>query len=108
MRKCDGQPDRTGDKIYLRTLENALDSIFGSIKPDLVIYLGGIDPLETDHFERLSLSLKRLKKWKEMVVRTVRELDIPLLLLLSGRYAPTLNETVTAHSIMHKFAKELT
>ena len=42
-----------------------------------------------------------------MVVRTVRELDIPLALLLSGGYAPTLNETVTAHAMMYKVAKEL-
>jgi acetoin utilization deacetylase AcuC-like enzyme len=102
-----GLPDKTGDQVYLRTLEEALGMVFGSFSPDLVIYLGGIDPLESDHFGRLSLSLNGLRKREEMVIHAVKENDIPLVLLLSGGYAPTLKETVTAHAMMFRVAREL-
>ncbi|SMO41205.1 histone deacetylase family protein [Fodinibius sediminis] len=99
-----GLPDKTGDKVYLRTLGDALDDIFSQFDPDLVFYLGGIDPLEDDHFGRLSLSMKGLQNRDEVVIRTVVEKGIPLVLLLSGGYAPTVKETVLAHAEMYKKA----
>lgn len=102
-----GLPDSTEDKMYHRVLINALDSIFDSFKPDLVFYLGGIDPLESDHFGRLSLSLRGLEQRERIVIETVTAREVPLVLLLSGGYAPTLAETVTAHSKMFEVAKEM-
>ncbi|MDR8392346.1 histone deacetylase [Aliifodinibius sp. S!AR15-10] len=101
-----GLPDNTGDKTYLQTLGDALDTIFQRFDPDLVFYLGGIDPLETDHFGRLSLTLKGLRERDRMVIETVIEHDKPLVLTLSGGYAPTLRETVEAHALMYSVAKE--
>lgn len=103
-----GLPDKTGDKIYLNTLGDALDDIFNRFTPDLVFYLGGIDPLETDYFGRLSLSLRGLEQRDRMVIRKVVGENVPLVLLLSGGYAPTLKETVLAHALMYKAALELT
>ena len=102
-----GLPDQTGDKEYLQTLGDALDNIFEQFEPDLVFYLGGIDPLESDHFGRLSLSLKGLKQRDRTVVKKVTDQNIPLVLLLSGGYAPSLKETVQAHALMYKAALEL-
>ena len=102
-----GLADDTGDKLYLSTLGDALDDIFDRFTPDLVFYLGGIDPLKTDHFGRLSLTLKGLQHRDEIVIRKVLDENAPLVLLLSGGYAPTLKETVLAHSLMFKTAKEL-
>lgn len=102
-----GLPDGTGDKRYLQTLGDALDQIFDGFDPDLVFYLGGIDPLETDHFGRLSLSLEGLKQRDRMVIKKVIQQNLPLVLLLSGGYAPTLEQTVLAHALMYKMAKEL-
>ncbi|MBO6524502.1 MAG: histone deacetylase [Balneolaceae bacterium] len=102
-----GLPDKTGDSEYHKILISALDQIFTSFKPDLVFYLGGIDPLETDHFGRLSLTLKGLRERDRIVVETVTQKDIPLTLLLSGGYAPTVEETVIAHAQMFGVAKEM-
>ena len=102
-----GLPDNTGDDEYQNALISALDKIFYSFKPDLVFYLGGIDPLETDHFGRLSLSLSGLKQRDRIVIESITQKNIPLTLLLSGGYAPTLNETVIAHAQMFEVAKEL-
>jgi acetoin utilization deacetylase AcuC-like enzyme len=102
-----GLPDKTGDKIYLQTLTDALDRIFSEFEPDLVFYLGGIDPLETDYFGRLSLTSKGLKERDRTVIEKVTSEDIPLVLLLSGGYAPSLKDTVKAHALMYEAAKEL-
>lgn len=102
-----GLPDGTGDQIYIRTLGDALDTIFYSVDPDLVFYLGGIDPLEDDRFGRLALSMNGLIDREHLVIETVLEHDKPLVLLMSGGYAPTLNDTVEAHAQMYRVAKEI-
>lgn len=102
-----GLADNTKDNEYLKTLGDALDIIFDDFNPDLVFYLGGIDPLETDHFGRLSLTNKGLQRRERIVIQKVTGQDVPLVLLLSGGYAPTLKETVLAHALMYKMAKKM-
>ena len=102
-----GLPDKTGDEQYLSTLGDALDDIFDQFSPDLVFYLGGIDPLETDYFGRLSLTLSGLANRDRIVINKVINEDVPLVLLLSGGYAPTLKDTVKAHALMYEAALEL-
>ena len=101
-----GLPDKTGNKGYIISLSDALDSIFSIFEPDLVFYLGGIDILESDHFGRLSLTMKGLIEREHLVIESVYKKNIPMVLLLSGGYAPTLQETVEAHSHMYKIAGE--
>ena len=99
-----GLPDATGDDSYLNTLGDTLDDIFGAFTPELVFYLGGIDPLETDQLGRLSLSLNGLYNRDRLVIKTVADQGYPLVLLLSGGYGPTLKQTVHAHALMYKAA----
>jgi acetoin utilization deacetylase AcuC-like enzyme len=103
-----GLEDGTDDIKYLSTLENALEKIFSAINPDIVFYLAGIDPLETDHFGRLSLTLNGLRERERLVIENVVNRSVPLVLLLSGGYAPTLRETVEAHAVMYEEAVEIT
>jgi acetoin utilization deacetylase AcuC-like enzyme len=102
-----GLPDGTGDKKYQSILTDALGAIFDEFTPDLVFYLGGIDPLETDHFGRLSLTLQGLRERERTVIETVTQKEIPLVLLLSGGYAPTLAQTIEAHAIMYEEAADI-
>ncbi|MFU8811339.1 MAG: histone deacetylase [Balneolaceae bacterium] len=99
-----GLPDGTEDREYLDALERALQHIFTEFTPDLVFYLGGIDPLESDHFGRLSLTLNGLRERETMVVSEVLNRQLPLALLLSGGYAPTVAETAQAHAVMYEQA----
>lgn len=99
-----GLDDGTGDKEYLQILIDALDKILSEFSPDIVFYLGGIDPLESDHFGRLSMTPKGLEMRERIVIDTFTQKSIPLVLLLSGGYAPTLQETVEAHAVMYKVA----
>ena len=102
-----GLADGTGDREYLNTLIDALDYVFHQFDPDLVFYLGGIDPLETDRLGRLSLTQKGLYERDRMVIQTVTERGKPLVLLLSGGYAPTLQQTVESHALMYKAALDV-
>lgn len=102
-----GLPDKTGDQAYHKALITSLDTILAEFKPDLVYYLGGIDPLEADKLGRLSLTLQGLRERDRIVIETITQKDYPLALLLSGGYAPTLEETVIAHSQMFEQAKEM-
>src|SRR5699024_3314099 len=99
-----GLPDKTGDEQYLVALGDALDHIFNQFDPDLVFYLCGIDPLESDKLGRLSLTLKGLQKRDEIVLQKVTAHNLPLVLLLSGGYAPTVRQTVLAHAQMYETA----
>ena len=102
-----GMPDKTKDREYLRALTDALDTIYNQFKPDLIFYLAGIDPLESDHFGRLSLTKKGLMDRENLVISSAIERDIPITLLLSGGYAPSVRETAEAHSILYSTAKKL-
>jgi len=102
-----GLPDQTRDRQYIQTLTDSLDRVFNEFTPDLVFYLAGIDPLEEDHFGRLSLTMKGLEERERLVIETVTQKEIPMALLLSGGYAPTLQKTVEAHALMYKAAKEI-
>lgn len=101
-----GLPDKTGDRIYLSTLGDAMDDIFNQFDPDLAFYLGGIDPLESDYFGRLALSPAGLQYRDELVIKKVVGRNVPLVLLLSGGYAPTVEKTVLAHARMYKAAQK--
>ncbi|HKJ47249.1 MAG TPA: histone deacetylase [Balneolales bacterium] len=101
-----GLPDKTEDKSYIQALGDSLDHIFNEFQPDIVFYLGGIDILKSDHFGRLNVSIDGLINRDRMVIERVHKKNIPLVLLLSGGYAPTLKETVEAHSHMFKIAAE--
>jgi acetoin utilization deacetylase AcuC-like enzyme len=102
-----GLPDDTGDRDYLNTLGDALDKIYGEFEPDLVFYLAGIDPLKTDHFGRLSLTKKGLRDRDQLVISSAADRDIPITLLLSGGYSPSVRETAENHAILYESAVDI-
>lgn len=102
-----GLADKTGDKEYIQVVTDALDRIFSEFQPDLIFYLAGIDPLETDHFGRLSLSSKGLWDRERLVIESAISREIPITILLSGGYAPSVQETAEAHAILYKTAMEI-
>lgn len=102
-----GLPDNTKDRDYINILTDALAGIYSEFKPDLVFYLAGIDPLKTDHFGRLSLTQKGLRERDRLVISSAADRDIPISLLLSGGYSPSVQETAENHAILYESAKEI-
>ncbi len=99
-----GLPDGTDDDGYLERLEPALGEAFERARPDLLFYLAGVDVVAGDRFGRLSLTRAGLSRRDAHVVRSTREAGVPLVLLLSGGYAATPEETAELHATAHRAA----
>ncbi|MDQ3321226.1 MAG: histone deacetylase [Acidobacteriota bacterium] len=89
-------PDKTNDKEYLETLNEALPRIFLH-NPDVIFYLGGADPFEKDKLGRLGLTIEGLRQRDEMVLEFAREREVPIVTTMSGGYALDINDTVEIH-----------
>lgn len=98
--------DKTGDKEFLETLEQALPRIFLH-NPDIVFYLGGADPYEKDKLGRLSLSKEGLMKRDEMVLDFAKEHHTPIITTMSGGYALDINDTVEIHANTIRAVKKI-
>lgn len=100
--------DGMTDKPYLHILERELNSILDQFEPDIVFYLGGIDPLESDKYGRLRLTIDGIRQREELVIRKFTEMQLPLVLLISGGgYGPAIDETVEAHAQLYEVAAGL-
>ena len=99
-------PDRTSDKEYLETLNEALPRIFLH-NPDIIFYLGGADPFERDKLGRLSLTMDGLRKRDETVLKFAKERDVPIVTVMSGGYAQDINDTVEIHCNTIRAAKKV-
>lgn len=97
-------PDGTTDDAYLDALARHLPAALDAARPDLVVYLGGIDVLAGDRFGRLALSRDGLHRRDRFVIERVHERGLPLVLLLSGGYAKTPGTTADLHATMYREA----
>lgn len=102
-----GLPDRTDDLAYMEALETHLPEVLAQARADLVFYLAGVDPVEGDRYGRLALSRKGLQARDRIVLESVRVCGIPLVLLMSGGYAPTPEATAELHATVHREAWRL-
>jgi len=89
-------PDKTTDKEFLETLNEALPRIFLH-NPDIVFYLGGADPYEKDKLGRLNLSIEGLRERDETILEFAKSKNVPVVTVMSGGYALDINDTVEIH-----------
>lgn len=99
--------DNTTDDEYLDRLETQLTHLLGTIKPDFVFYLSGVDVLKEDKLGRLALSLEGTKKRDKLVLSSCFERQIPVQCSMGGGYAPDVNLIVEAHANTYRVATEL-
>lgn len=90
-------PDGTEDDAYLAAVHRAIDAV-ESFRPELVLYLAGVDPLSTDGLGRLSVSHDGLRKRDRVVLQRCRQRGIPVAVVAGGGYAKPIAETVTAYA----------
>ena len=91
-------PDGTGDAEYMAALQPALDDIFNSFHPDLVIYLAGADPHEHDRLGRLALTQDGLIERDKRVLRACRDRAVPVAIAMAGGYGQDIEVTVAIHA----------
>ncbi len=103
-----GLEDGTGDVEYLKKLQDAVETIFSSHKPQLIVYVAGADPFQMDQLGALRLTKEGLKKRDEIVIKRSREQKIPIAVTLAGGYAFDVNDTVDIHFNTSKVCLEMT
>jgi acetoin utilization deacetylase AcuC-like enzyme len=89
--------DGLGDAGYLDRLSSALPTVLREARPDLVVYLAGADPHESDRLGRLKLTFDGLAQRDELVLRTCREIGLPICVTIAGGYGRDIADTVRIH-----------
>jgi len=90
-------PDGTGDADYLAAFDGSLPALARAVRPDLVLYQGGVDVLAGDRFGRLALSLEGVVERDRRVAAWCRDAGVPLVTTLGGGYHADVDVTVGAH-----------
>ena len=98
--------DGTGDEPYLAQLAHCLSVVLRTHQPDVVFYLAGADPYEGDRLGRLKLTIEGLRQRDQHVLWTCRSAGLPVIVTMSGGYAPDVNAIVTIHANTIKTAIE--
>lgn len=99
-------PDGTGDDDYIAALGPMLEQV-AAFRPELVLYLSGADPLDSDRLGRLSLSFSGLIARDRMVFQLARTLTIPVSIAIGGGYADPISDSVEAYANTFRAAREI-
>ena len=89
--------DGIGDTEYLSRLAEALPEVLRDARADLVVYLAGADPHEGDRLGRLRLTFDGLAQRDDLVLRTCREIGLPVCVTIAGGYGRDIADTVRVH-----------
>lgn len=92
-----GLADGTGDREYLKVLEENIPHIIAKFKPHLILYVAGSDPYKFDQLGGLALSIEGLKKRDEFIFTCAQNNLVPIAVVLAGGYAVDLQDTVQIH-----------
>ncbi|CAM9426428.1 unnamed protein product, partial [Hapterophycus canaliculatus] len=83
--------DGTEDEEYLGRLSERLPTLVDQVRPDLIFYQGGVDPLEHDRLGRLNLTREGLQVRNRLVYETSLTRGIPTVITMGGGYPTDLD-----------------
>ena len=89
--------DGTRDDDYLARLTKALPGVLTRAAPDLVLYIAGADPHESDSLGRLSLTFDGLARRDAFVLSQCVEVGLPVAITIGGGYGRAIEDTVAVH-----------
>ncbi len=101
-----GLADGTEDAAYLRALAGALERV-ADFRPELILYLSGVDALASDKLGRLSLTFDGLERRDRMVFQFCRRRGIPVSIAIGGGYADPITDSVQAYASTFRVAREV-
>ena len=99
--------DGLDDDQYLEIVASHLDDVYGRARPDIVVYLAGVDVVMGDRFGRLALTREGLAARERLVLESARQHGVPMTLVLAGGYAATPEQTAQLHAVVHREAREV-
>ena len=98
--------DGTGDEAYLELLSRSLPDAIAASRADLVVYLAGADPHESDRLGRLALTFDGLARRDAIVLQQTREVGLPVVVTIAGGYGRDIEDTVRIHVRTARIAAE--
>jgi acetoin utilization deacetylase AcuC-like enzyme len=98
-------PDGTGDEAYLAELRAILPVLIERVEPDLIFYIAGVDPHESDRLGRLALSDEGLFARDTYVLETCLPVA-PVVGVLGGGYDSDIDRLARRHATLHRAAAE--
>ncbi|MGY6528877.1 MAG: histone deacetylase family protein [Cyanobacterium sp.] len=94
------------DDGYLQILASHLSSLLQEIKPDIVLYDGGVDTHRGDRLGKLCLTDTGIYRREMQVLSTCLAQGYPVACVIGGGYCKDINELVYRHSLLHRAAQE--
>lgn len=101
-----GLADGADDQVYLDACRAALDGVV-AFRPDVVLYISGVDPLAQDRLGRLAVTHAGLTARDRMVFAACRRNGIPVVVLIGGGYAEPISATVEAYANTFRALREV-
>lgn len=89
--------DGAGDVEYMAALTHHLPHVLDATTPDIVFYLAGADPYEGDRLGRLKLTVDGLLERDRYLFEQCRRRRLPVVVAMSGGYAPDVEAIVSIH-----------
>jgi len=90
--------DGVGDAEYLDLLRRHLPAVLERSSPEVAFYLAGVDVAAGDRYGRMALSEEGIRARDRLVIEAVRDLRVPLVILLAGGYAASRERTAELHA----------
>lgn len=100
-------PMGTKDEAFLQILSATLPDLLDQLKPDIVMYLSGVDIVSTDKLGKMACTKAGCYERDRRVFAACRKRDIPVVVALGGGYSPQIRDIVEAHCNTFRLAKEL-
>jgi acetoin utilization deacetylase AcuC-like enzyme len=97
--------DGTGDDAYLAELRATLPTLLERIEPDLIFYIAGVDPHESDRLGRLALSDEGLAARDAYVLETCLPVA-PVVGVIGGGYDDDIDRLARRHATLHRAAAD--
>ncbi len=102
-----GLPDKCEDEYYLHILKNTLTRLIDEVEPEIILYLSGVDIIESDKLGRLNMTKAGCKERDRFVLESCKNNNIPLAISMGGGYSPKIIDIVDAHANTFRLAQEI-
>lgn len=97
-------PIGMGDEDYLAVLREHLPALLTEVRPDIVLYDGGVDPHRQDRLGKLDLSDEGLYARDYDVLSRCVTAGIPVAAVIGGGYDHDMDALAERHSLLHRAA----